>query len=49
VVRNEYDLLRVREYIMNNPLAALLKEEQELDEATWKETLRQHGITVEDS
>ena len=49
VVRNDYDLLRVREYMMNNPLAALLKEEQELDEKAWKETLRQHGITVEDS
>ncbi len=39
VIRDDLDLERIREYVLNNPLNAVLRRGREVDDKTWEETL----------
>jgi len=42
IVRNEDDLQRIREYVMNNPLNALVRKGEEIDDTTWEKMVRDY-------
>jgi len=42
IIRNEPDLQRIRQYIIDNPFAELTRQGKEIDQKTWEESINRY-------